>query len=156
MCGIAGIIGNNDRTCLTGMLRNILHRGPDCTGIKQFSNTIIGNVRLSIIDIVGGKQPIHDPRNNAWVVLNGELYNYLETRSYYSNKGYPFSSRTDTEILLPLYNEYGLNLFKKLNGMFSFCLHDEKNKTIIIARDHFGIKPLLYTYTTVVSIFHLK
>lgn len=145
MCGIAGIIGNNDRTQLTGMLRRIVHRGPDCTGFKQFSDTIIGNVRLSIIDIDGGKQPIPGPGNNTWVVLNGELYNYFKTRSYYSNKGYPFSTRTDTEILLPLYDEYGLDLFKKLNGMFSFCLHDEKNETIVIARDHFGIKPLLYT-----------
>jgi len=145
MCGIAGIIGSNDRTQLTGMLRNIVHRGPDCTGFKQFSDTIIGNVRLSIIDIEGGKQPIHDAGNDNWVVLNGELYNYLETRSYYSKRGYPFSTRTDTEILLPLYNEHGLDLFEKLNGMFSFCLNDEKNETIIIARDHFGIKPLVYT-----------
>ncbi len=145
MCGIAGIIGNNSRKQLTGMLQNIVHRGPDCSGLQQFSDSIIGNVRLSIIDIEGGRQPIQNPRNKNWVVLNGELYNYLETRSHYSNMGYPFSTHTDTEILLPLYDEYGLKMFDRLNGMFSFCLFDEKNETIIISRDHFGIKPLVYT-----------
>ncbi len=145
MCGIAGIIGNNSRKQLAGMLQNIVHRGPDCTGLQQFSDTIIGNVRLSIIDIEGGKQPIQDPHNKNWVVLNGELYNYQKTRSHYSRRGYPFSTRTDTEILLPLYDEHGLKLFDRLNGMFSFCLFDVKNESIIIGRDHFGIKPLLYT-----------
>lgn len=145
MCGIAGIIGNNNPSRLQGMLQKIQHRGPDGEGLQQFDGAIIGNVRLSIIDIEGGRQPISDTREQNWVVLNGELYGYKVTREFYSAREYPFKTETDTEILLPLYEQYGLNLFDKLNGMFTFCMYNKQTETIIIARDHFGIKPLVYT-----------
>ena len=145
MCGIAGVVGGTDDHTMVGMLDRIQHRGPDSYGYKCFSEVMLGNTRLSIIDPEGGDQPISNPSEDEWVVMNGELYGYRSIRDRFMDQGYPFKTRTDTEILLPLYDEYGLNLFDQLNGMFSFCLYLSREDEIILARDHVGIKPLVYT-----------
>ncbi len=146
MCGIAGIIGEPDEQVLSGMLSRIHHRGPDSCGSTSFQSGSIGNKRLSIIDIRGGDQPINSTGSQpCTVVLNGELYGYKERRNNCSLTGYIFKTDSDTEVLLPLYQQYGLDLFSHLNGMFCFCLYDHTRECYLIGRDHMGIKPLVFT-----------
>lgn len=145
MCGIAGAIGHPSENVIKGMLERIQHRGPDASGYKILDDVSIGNVRLSIIDVDGGDQPLSDSDDHQWLVYNGELYGYQEIRSQCTKEGHHFKTASDTEIIFPLYQKYGLNLFDKLNGMFAFCLYDRDNEALILARDHFGIKPLVYT-----------
>lgn len=145
MCGIVGALYDNREQVITGMLKRIKHRGPDGDGYKIFSDVSMGNVRLSIIDITGGHQPMGSSIGNQWLVYNGEIYGYKETRKQLQNEGYHFKTTSDTEVILALYKKYGLDALSYLNGMFSFCLYDADNEIVIIARDQFGIKPLVYT-----------
>ncbi len=145
MCGIAGALNDTRDSVIQGMLKRINHRGPDDSGFKIFDNASIGNVRLSIIDIAGGHQPMCGPDERQWLVYNGEIYGYKEIREHLQRDGYQFKTATDTEVILALYQRYGLDALSRLNGMFSFCLYDTDNEVVIVARDQFGIKPLVYT-----------
>ena len=149
MCGIAGIIdyGNPaDRKFLVEkMLTVIAHRGPDDSGIYNSPHATIGNVRLSIIDIEGGHQPLKDATGRYWIVFNGEIFNYLELRQMLtSSKGCSFRTNSDTEVLLQLYIHYGIKCLNLLNGQFAFAVWDTVDEELFIARDRVGIRPLFY------------
>ena len=141
MCGIAGFVGKekNMKKTLKNMTDRIKHRGPDAEGFFVRGNVALGQRRLSIIDISGGKQPMFSKDENLVVVFNGEIYNYKELKS--ELKDYLWQTNSDTEVLLAGYEKWGRDLPKHLRGMFAFALYDIKNKTLFCARDPFGIKP---------------
>lgn len=147
MCGIAGIFDHLNHPKideLRPMVTILGHRGPDAEGTFVNGPIAMGMRRLSIIDLTTGNQPISNQDNSVTVVCNGEIYNYVELRSQLEEKGYRFKTKTDTEVLIHLYSEYGVDMLNSLNGMFAFSIWDELNKTLFIARDRMGIKPLYY------------
>ncbi len=151
MCGIAGYatIGTEqkiDPTYIDQMLTIMTHRGPDDAGSVTFPQVALGNRRLSIIDLAGGHQPIYNEDGSIVVVYNGEMYNFPELRQELERKGHVFSTNSDTEVLVHLYEEEGPDFVKRLNAMFSFALYDQNRQRLIIGRDRFGVKPLFYTY----------
>lgn len=148
MCGICGII-NFDRgpvepSALKKMMKTIKHRGPDDEGFFIDKNVGLGNVRLSIIDLSSaGHQPMFSPDKRYCLIYNGEVYNYLELKEILKEK-YPFHTRTDTEVVLNAFMEWGPDCLQKFNGMFSFAIYDTRTRELFIARDRFGIKPFYY------------
>lgn len=157
MCGIFGIVNFNgdaiDKNLLSKMSSKMIHRGPDDDGIIIENNVGIGMRRLSIIDIEGGHQPISNIKKNIHLVLNGEIYNFKELRKELKSKGYKFSTKSDVEVLIYLYEEEGIECIKKINGMFAFILFDELNNIVWIARDRLGVKPLYYSHNSERIIF---
>jgi len=152
MCGIAGMAGVADELLLKEMLAITRHRGPNDTGIyvaevhSPSACVAIGNNRLSIIDLSpAGHQPMSNEDGTVWVVYNGEIYNFPELRKELVSDGHQFKSRTDTEVLVHLYEKYGTEMVKRLNGMFAFALWDVARQELFIFRDRMGIKPLYYT-----------
>jgi len=146
MCGICGTTGIADERLMKRMCEVLVHRGPDDTGfyIDKESRISLGVRRLSIIDLKGGHQPIHNEDKRIWIVFNGEIYNFMELRKLLKEKGHSFYTRTDTETIVHLYEEYGEACVNALQGMFVFALWDKKEKKLFIARDRVGIKPLYY------------
>jgi asparagine synthase (glutamine-hydrolysing) len=146
MCGIAGIIGNprKKKETLKEMVDIITHRGPDDDGFFSDPLMAFGMRRLSIIDLGGGKQPIENEDGSIVVVFNGEIYNFHELYDELVGKGHHFRTKSDTEVLVHLYEEEGENMLTRLRGMFAFSLYDKNKKELFIARDFFGIKPLYY------------
>ena len=156
MCGIAGIFERDtDNTQLMSeMLTTIEHRGPDDQSIYTYRDFTLGRRRLSIIDVsTCGNQPIFNEDKSVCVIFNGEIYNYEEIREELKSKGHVFYTATDTEVLVHLYEEYGTGFFNKLNGIFAFALLDQNNNRLILARDHFGTKPLHYFLKDGVLVF---
>lgn len=149
MCGITGIINfdnksNIDKFFLKKMTEALHHRGPDDEGFYIHQNIGLGFRRLSIIDLKTGHQPLANENGTIQIVFNGEIYNYLEQREILRKKGYIFKTDTDTEVILHLYEEYGIDCLQFLRGMFAFAIWDNKIKQLFCARDRFGIKPLYY------------
>jgi len=149
MCGIVGFQreieeGTEREKSIRQMMAAIKHRGPDDEGIFLAKNTTLGHVRLAIIDIAHGQQPMTILEGRYTIAFNGEIYNYIELRQYLVKKGYKLLTHSDTEVLLYLYVEYGKKMVDYLNGMFAFCIYDKKEELLFLARDHFGIKPLYY------------
>jgi len=149
MCGICGIINFNSKPAeekkLLSMMRVMKHRGPDDEGTYIDDNIGLGFVRLSIIDLSGnGHQPMIDASGQYVIILNGEIYNYIELKQELISKGYHFKSNSDTEVLLYSYIEWGKECLDKLNGMFAFAVLNKKEKTLFLVRDRFGVKPLYY------------
>lgn len=148
MCGIAGIAGKNVQRCqpqVKQMTDCIRHRGPDGEGVAVFENCVLGHRRLSIIDLVSGDQPMHSPFG-ASIIFNGEFYGFREVKKQLP---YEWKTTSDTEVILALYHHYGIDEFvKRIRGMFAFALWDEKEQTLIAARDRFGEKPFYYAFTT--------
>lgn len=149
MCGIVGY--NCQQTAskkeiLFDMMQTIEHRGPDGRGtwFSEANDYAIGHLRLSIIDINGGKQPFISEDQNYILTFNGEIYNYIELRQLLSQKGFTFSTYSDTEVLLKMYIAFGEKMLNKLSGMFAISIYDKTRKELFLARDHFGIKPLYY------------
>lgn len=146
MCGIVGIINKDGRPVefdiLSRMAETLNHRGPDDEGHLIDGSVGFYHKRLSIIDLVSGHQPM--TFGPVSIVFNGEIYNYIELRESLKQRGHSFQTTSDTEVILHLYAEYGLDFIQQLNGMFAFLLFDSEEKQIIAARDHFGIKPLYY------------
>ncbi len=147
MCGIAGIIrfdqpiGADEIQRMTSALK---HRGPDGEGFWVEKNIALGHRRLSIIDLISGKQPMCNEDGSIWITFNGEIYNFLELRSDLSEKGHLFKTKSDTEVIVHAYEEWGDECVNRFRGMFAFAVVDRKNGRIFLARDHLGIKPLFY------------
>lgn len=152
MCGISGFIGDFNKSLLHKMNKVMAHRGPDDSGVYHKENVGLAHRRLSIIDLSGGRQPISNRDNTIWIVFNGEIYNFQELRSRYLSS-YQFKSRSDTEVILHLYEEFGEKCLDLLRGMFAFAIWDEKKRKLFIARDRFGIKPLYYAQSSRGFIF---
>ncbi len=157
MCGIAGIIGSPDpnsrKKIIHNMLSRMAYRGPDDCGIYHSQKATIGNVRLSIIDLSGGQQPISDPSERYWIVFNGEIFNYIELRKDLTNKGHVFKTTTDTEVIVQLYAIHGTECLKLLNGQFTIAIWDKVKEELFVARDRVGIRPLFYHYKDKVFTF---
>ncbi len=148
MCGIIAIQGKKtpelkDET-IAKMLSCLSRRGPDDQGFNRHSETVIGQTRLSIVDLVRGHQPMPDNTLPISIVFNGEIYGYQELRSDLEKKGHRFTTNSDTETILKAYAEYGKECVKYLDGMFAFAIYDERTKELFIARDRFGKKPFYY------------
>jgi asparagine synthase (glutamine-hydrolysing) len=147
MCGIAGKVGPakvNEAEILR-MCNAIAHRGPDDWGTFVEGGLGLGMRRLSIIDLAGGHQPLANEDGSVVVVFNGELYNYESLYAELQAKGHRFSTRTDTEVLVHLYEDEGEKMVQRLRGMFAFAIWDRTRARLLLARDHFGQKPLFYT-----------
>ena len=147
MCGIAGFIagqGAADAGALTPMLARIAHRGPDGQGTFVEGPAALGHCRLAIIDLAGGAQPLYSEDKNLVIVFNGEIYNYKALTAELTALGHCFATRTDTEVLLHGWEQWGRELLPRLRGMFAFALWDRRDGTLFCARDMFGIKPLYY------------
>lgn len=153
MCGIAGFFGFEDKELIKKMLDSIYHRGPDDHGIFIDKNASIGNRRLSIIDVSGGHQPMHNEDETVFVVFNGAIYNFPELKLELEKKGHGFYSNCDTEVLVHLYEEYGNDLSKKLLGMFSFAIWDTVKKKAVLSIDPAGKKPLHYFFDNGILLF---
>jgi len=152
MCGIAGILefGRDARasaSALREMCRVIRHRGPDDEGFYTDGPLGIGMRRLSIVDVAGGHQPISNEDGTLWIVFNGEIYNHLALREQLIARGHRYSTHSDTETVLHLFEEYGADCVQHLRGMFAFAIWNRNTKTLFIARDRLGIKPLYYKLT---------
>jgi asparagine synthase (glutamine-hydrolysing) len=150
MCGIAGIFNfrcNREITLdtLKGMIAMLRHRGPDGFGYYRDELTGLAHARLSIIDLEGGWQPIYNEDKTVCIVFNGEIFNYLELREELEEKGHRFSTHSDTEVIVHLYEEYGEKCLSHLNGQFAFAIRDKRRNRLFIARDRVGIRPLFYT-----------
>jgi asparagine synthase (glutamine-hydrolysing) len=147
MCGIAGIFDPLRPPSITGLRAMVAvqrHRGPDDFGFLVDGPIAIGMARLSIIDLPGGKQPLSNEDGSVVVVFNGEIYNFVELRNELLSRGHRFSTQSDTEVLVHLYEEHGEHMLPKLNGMFAFAIWDSKKRRLFIARDRMGVKPLYY------------
>ena len=151
MCGIAGIIdfraAEDKVPLLRRMIVQLQHRGPDAGGVFARGAAGLAHARLSIIDLSGGDQPIHNEDRSVWVTFNGEIFNYPEIREGLEARGHRFCTRTDTEILVHLYEEEGEALFRHLNGQFAFAIWDDRRQRLLLARDRMGIRPLFYRET---------
>jgi asparagine synthase (glutamine-hydrolysing) len=148
VCGIAGIVGKRgdvvEAADVRRMCQTIVHRGPDDEGVYAQGPVGLGMRRLSIIDLAGGKQPIHNEDRTVWVVFNGEIYNFPELRRELVGRGHQFYTQSDTEVIVHLYEEMGADCVKKLRGMFAIALYDTKRDVLFLARDRLGKKPLHY------------
>jgi len=150
MCGICGIVYTDperrvDPGLLERMARVQAHRGPDDQGLWQQDNVGLGHVRLSIIDLSSlGHQPMCNEDHSVWITFNGEIYNFLELRDELQQKGHQFRSRTDTEVIIHLWEEEGIRCVDRLRGMFAFAIWDDRQKVLFLARDRLGKKPLFY------------
>jgi asparagine synthase (glutamine-hydrolysing) len=158
MCGICGIaifdqrqVPNRD--LLLTMMNSIRHRGPDDQGYYIDKHVGLGSQRLSIIDLELGRQPIANENDTIYVVFNGEIYNYKELREYLERRGHQFSTKTDTEVLLHIYEEYGYECLQYLDGIFAFAIWDKHQKTLFLGRDRMGIKPMYYSQVNSQLIF---
>jgi asparagine synthase (glutamine-hydrolysing) len=150
MCGLAGIFNLSDRSppqrdTLRSMIETLHHRGPDGYGFFGDSYCGLAHARLSIIDIAGGNQPIHNEDSNVWVVFNGEIFNFIELRADLERAGHRFTTHSDTEVIVHAYEQYGLGFVDHLNGQFAIALWDQTKRRLVLARDRTGIRPLFYT-----------
>lgn len=126
------------------MTEAISHRGPDGVGFIQRDGVALGHRRLAIIDLEAGHQPMSNQNETVWIIYNGEMYNYLELKEELRQKGHRFDTRSDTEVVIHAYEEWGAECVKRFRGMFAFAITDFRNRKLLLARDHFGIKPLYY------------
>jgi asparagine synthase (glutamine-hydrolysing) len=149
MCGIVGIVQFDsspvDRELLGRMLGAIGHRGPDESGVYVDGPAGLAHARLSIIDLAGGQQPMHNEDRSLWVTFNGEIFNYVELREQLQAKGHRFATQSDTEVILHAYEQYGEECVRQFNGQWAFALWDRKYNTLFLSRDRLGVRPLFYT-----------
>ena len=158
MCGICGVFYSNRDWRVKGKLladmnRSILHRGPDDEGFFLEENVGLAMRRLSIIDVKSGHQPLTNESQDIWIVYNGEIYNHADLRAKLQAKGHRYRTRTDTETIVHLYEEYGRDCVKHLHGMFAFVIWDRRKRLLFAARDRLGIKPLYYRWGGSAFIF---
>lgn len=152
MCGICGVFNFDgrpaNRELLEKMTSVMRHRGPDGAGDYLSGQVGLGHRRLSIIDLGGGSQPIANETDTVQVVFNGEIYNFVELREQLEKDGHAFKTRSDTEVIVHAYEQWGLECVTRFNGIFAFALWDSNRRRLILARDHLGVKPLYYTVLT--------
>src|ERR1019366_3169782 len=157
MCGIAGIVASEGRQIsaleLKAMTDRMVHRGPDDEGFLASGFVGLGMRRLSIIDVEGGHQPLSNEGGDIHLVVNGEIYNHLELRQQLVARGHVFRTASDGEVILHLYEEKGVEALADLNGMFAFALYDTRRRSVWIARDRLGIKPLFYAVSSAGLVF---
>jgi asparagine synthase (glutamine-hydrolysing) len=160
MCGIAGFIDSRkhlsvvgEETILNRMMTRIQHRGPDDCGLYMEPGMGMGNVRLSIIDLSGGYQPLSNEDGSLWIVYNGEVFNYIELHKELIKKGHRFKTHSDTEVILHMYEEYGAESLNYLNGQFAFAIWDNHKREFFFARDRVGIRPLFYSEVNGTMVF---
>lgn len=151
MCGICGIIGSNksyrvEKQIVENMCRSITHRGPDESGVFVEGHVGLGHRRLSIIDLKTGQQPMANEDGTVWIVYNGEIYNHSDHVADLKAKGHVYKSTSDTETIIHLYEEYGLDFVHYLRGMFALAIYDERLDRLVLIRDRIGIKPLYYHF----------
>lgn len=146
MCGIGGYYGFRDPDLVKQMSKLMEHRGPDGEGIFTDKSVTLLSRRLAIIDVKGGDQPIYNEDKTIVVVYNGEIYNYRELREELETAGHVFKTKSDTEVIVHGYEQWGDTCFDRFNGMFGIALYDMKRNRVLLARDHFGIKPFYYAY----------
>jgi len=149
MCGICGVLNYGSQEpvspdAVERMTGTMVHRGPDDAGYTIQGPCGLGMRRLSIIDLSGGHQPITNEDRSAWIVFNGEIYNYLELRRELLAAGHQFTTHSDTEVILHAYDEWGDDCVLRLNGIFGLAIWDVRRRRLLLARDHFGVKPLYY------------
>ena len=150
MCGIAGYFslkdsGNPDTELLGRMLNIIRYRGPDEFGAYYDDRCALGQARLSIIDLVGGSQPLSNEDGTFWITFNGEIYNYVELRPELEGLGHKFKTNSDTEVIVHAYEEWGTECLGRFNGQWAFAIYDKKKQTLLLSRDRLGVRPLFYT-----------
>lgn len=150
MCGICGIWNKSDQAALERMVTALSHRGPDDSGVYIDPSISLGMARLAVIDLnPTGHQPMSNSEQTLWIIFNGEIYNYREERAHLEKYGYQFSSASDTEVILRMYEQYGDDFLLRLRGMFALAIYDKRKgkgkERLFIARDQLGIKPLLYS-----------
>jgi asparagine synthase (glutamine-hydrolysing) len=152
MCGIAGKLNFDadraiDRDTLSAMTQVIAHRGPDSDGFYTGPGIGLGFRRLSIIDLSTGDQPIANEDGTVWVIFNGEIYNFVEVRAELEARGHRFRTRTDTEVIVHAYEQWGEDCVQRFRGMFAFAVWDEPRRRLLLVRDRLGVKPLYYSTT---------
>ena len=150
MCSISGICNFEKKPSIQIvelMTKSLSHRGPDDNGFFQNENISLGHNRLSIIDLQNSKQPMKDDKNKNIIIFNGEIYNFKELKSDLKSMGHRFETEGDTEVILKSYSQWGTECLNKLEGMFVFCIWDDKKKQLFIGRDKFGEKPLFYYFS---------
>src|SRR5208282_617359 len=152
MCGICGVMTFGpdcgvERPRLEAMNRRIVHRGPDDDGFYVSGNVGLAMRRLSIIDLQAGHQPLSNEDGTVWVVYNGEIYNHQDLRPLLEERGHRYRTRSDTETIVHLYEEYGRDCVRHLRGMFAFALWDTRRGRLFAARDRLGIKPFYYRHS---------
>lgn len=149
MCGIAGFLNFDGRPAdpllLKRMIRTLNYRGPDGTGSYTNGPVGLAHNRLSIIDISGGHQPMESDGGSLWITFNGEIFNFIELREDLIKKGHKFSNKSDTEVILRLYLEYGSDCVQRMNGQWAFAIWDARHKKLFLSRDRVGVRPLFYT-----------
>ncbi|MCC6231110.1 MAG: asparagine synthase (glutamine-hydrolyzing), partial [Verrucomicrobiales bacterium] len=150
MCGIAGILHPTPgsppgREAIARLLGTLRHRGPDQFGIYTDDHAGLGNARLSIVDLAHGQQPIGNEDGSLWIVYNGEVFNHPELRAELESRGHHFTTRSDTEVIIHLFEEYGPDCLTRLNGQFALALWDSRRRRLLLARDRLGVRPVFYT-----------
>src|SRR5512136_195230 len=151
MCGIVGTLNLTEaapiqEATLRQMLAMLRHRGPDQFGIYLDSHVGLGNARLSIIDLSSGQQPITNEDKTLWIVFNGEIFNYVELRPELQARGHRFATNSDTEVILHLFEEHGPKCLERLNGQFAFAIWNTRDKSLFLARDRLGVRPVFYAH----------
>jgi asparagine synthase (glutamine-hydrolysing) len=152
MCGICGVVNlaegeRTEKRVIHQMLEMLQHRGPDGFGIYSDAHAALGNARLSIIDLATGDQPIGNEDESLWIVFNGEIFNYIELRADLEKRGHIFRTKSDTEVILHLYEEFGVDCLAQLNGQFAIAIWDQRHRALFLARDRLGVRPVFYAHT---------
>jgi len=154
MCGICGTIGFDSQDMVSKMNAAMIHRGPDSAGIYRDKVVCLGHTRLAIIDLSSlGNQPMSNNDESLWITFNGEIYNFIQLKDELIAKGHSFRSKTDTEVVLHLYEEFGIDCLKYMRGMFAFAVWDKRRDILFAARDRLGEKPFFYYYQNGKFIF---
>ena len=157
MCGIAGMLNLHgspiDQGLLTDMIGMLRHRGPDAIGTHGDKHVGLAHARLSIIDLAGGQQPMHNEDKSVWITFNGEIFNYRELRQELVRKGHTFATQSDTEVIVHLYEEEGEECVRYLNGQWAFAIWDANRQRLFLSRDRLGVRPLFYTVTDHTLLF---
>jgi asparagine synthase (glutamine-hydrolysing) len=148
MCGIGGILdpaGTAGPEAAQRVVEALRHRGPDGEAIRRIGPVVLAHTRLAIIDVRGGDQPLDSEDGQITAIVNGEIYNHMELRATLERRGHRFATRSDSEVVVHAYEEYGLDCVRRLNGIFAFALWDQSRRRLVAARDHFGVKPLYWS-----------